>query len=132
MNNQATLDKSAIAISVVCAVHCLALPIVTVMYPSLIGYFFAEESFHRWLSFVVLPLSVTALWMGCRHHKSVRVSTLGAAGLLVLVFAALFGHDVLGEAGEKVATVIGAGLIAIAHYLNFRLCLAHRNCSCFD
>jgi len=129
MNTQTVLDKSSISLSLVCAVHCLALPVITVMSPAPIGSAIAEESFHLWLAFVVLPISLVALFMGCRHHQHRGVVTLGLAGLLVLVFTALFGHDFLGEVGEKIATVVGAGMIAIAHYRNYRLCQQHHNCS---
>jgi len=132
MTTQTIFDKGAIALSVVCAVHCLALPVLAVMTPAIMGYFITDESFHRWLAFVVIPFSLIALTMGCRHHKNFTVAMLGVSGLLVLVFAAAFGHDLLGETGEKVATLFGAGLIAIAHYRNYRLCQQQRSCDCVD
>jgi len=125
MTTQAIFDKGAIALSLACAVHCLALPVLAVMTPAVMGYFITDESFHRWLAFVVIPISLFALTMGCRRHKSMTVFAFGISGIVVLVFAAAFGHDVLGEAGEKVATLIGAGLIAVAHYRNYRLCQKH-------
>jgi len=125
MTTQTIFDKGAIALSLVCAVHCLALPVLAVMTPAIMGYFITDESFHRWLAFVVIPFSVIALTLGCKRHKSYAVVTLGAVGLLVLLFAAAFGHDMLGETGEKVATIFGAGLIAMAHYKNYRLCQQH-------
>lgn len=129
MITQSTLDKSSISLSIACAVHCLALPVITVMSPALIGSAFADESFHRWLAFVVLPLSLVALFMGCRKHKHTGIVLLGLTGLVVLVLTALFGHDFLGEAGEKVATVLGAAMIALAHFRNYRLCKRHHACS---
>lgn len=128
MSPQTILDKSSISLSALCAVHCLALPIITVMSPALIGSAVAEESFHRWLAFVVLPISLVALFMGCRHHQQRGVVTLGVSGLLVLVCTAIFGHDLFGEVGEKIATVVGAGMIALAHFRNYRLCRQHHNC----
>ncbi len=125
MNTQLVLDKGSIALSLACAVHCLALPVITVMAPALMGYAIGDESFHRWLAFAVLPLSVVALMMGCKQHRTVSVVTLGAIGLLTILLTALFGHDVLGEAGEKIATVFGASMIAITHYRNYRLCQQH-------
>lgn len=125
---QNILDKSSISLSVACAVHCLALPVITVMSPALVGSVFADEVFHKWLAFVVIPLSLVALFMGCKSHKSRMVGFLGATGLLLLVFTALFGHDVMGETGEKIATVIGAGIIALAHFRNYKLCQQHHDC----
>jgi len=122
MNTQTIFDTGAITLSLVCAVHCLALPVLAVMTPAFMGYFITDESFHRWLAFVVIPVSLFALTLGCRRHKTLLVVTLGASGIVVLLFAAVFGHDVPGENVEKVATLLGAGLIAIAHYYNYRLC----------
>jgi len=130
--NQAVLDKSAIGLSLLCAVHCLALPLLAVLGPALTGYFVFEESFHRWLVVVVLPLSLVSLWMGCRHHKKIGVVALGVAGLMVLITAALAGHDLLGEWGEKIATLFGASLVALSHIRNFQLCREHIDCDCLE
>lgn len=124
---QKILDKSSISLSVACAVHCLVLPVITVLSPALIGSVFADELFHRWLAFVVVPLSLVALFMGCRHHMRLGVILFGIAGLLVLVATALLGHDLFGEIGEKFATVVGASMIAVAHYRNYQLCKRHHH-----
>ncbi len=128
MNTQLLLDKGSIALSVACGVHCLALPVITVMSPALIGYAIADEVFHQWLAFAVLPLSVVALTMGCRQHRRASVVLTGLAGLLIILLTVMFGHDVLGETGEKIATVIGASTIAIAHFRNYRLCQQQHEC----
>jgi hypothetical protein len=39
-----------------------------------------------------------------------------------LVFAALAGHALLGENGERVTTLLGATFIALAHIRNYKLC----------
>ena len=128
MISQNILDKSSISLSIACAVHCLMLPVITVMSPALIGSALADESFHRWLAFVVLPLSLVALFMGCRQHKHIGTVMLGLTGLAVLVLTALFGHGLFGEIGEKIATVVGAGIIAVAHFRNYRKCKRHHTC----
>ena len=118
------LDKSSVGLSTVCAVHCLLMPVAVVMLPSLAALPFADERFHVLLVFLVLPLSTLALTMGCRKHRSRRVMAVGVVGLVLLVGAALGGHDLLGELIEKSATVIGAVLVALSHVMNFRECRA--------
>ena len=118
------LDKSSVGLSTVCAVHCLLMPVAVVILPSLAALPVADERFHLLLVFFVLPLSTVALTMGCRKHKSWRVMAVGVGGLVLLVGAALAGHDLLGELTEKSATVIGAGLVALSHVMNFRKCRA--------
>ena len=40
------LDKSAISLSMVCVLHCIALPFLVIMVPQLTAYWFAGEDFH--------------------------------------------------------------------------------------
>ena len=118
------LDKSSVGLSTVCAVHCLLMPVAVVMLPSLAALPFADEHFHILLVFFVLPLSIVALTMGCRKHRSWRVMAVGLSGLVLLVGAALVGHDLFGELMEKTATVVGAGLVALSHVMNYKKCRA--------
>jgi len=71
---------------------------------------------------LIIPTSLVALSLGCRLHKSWLVFLLGAAGMSILVLTAFFAHDFLGEQLEKVATILGAILIAASHAQNFSLC----------
>ena len=50
-------------------------------------------------------------------------------GLVVLILAGVLGHDILGEVGERVATVIGSFFIIFSHYKNYSNCYRHR-CEC--
>ena len=45
MTITALLDRSAILLSMICVVHCLALPVAIVILPALSAYWFAA-SFH--------------------------------------------------------------------------------------
>ena len=120
------LDKSAIGLSVVCAVHCVALPIALFMLPSLAGLWFVDESFHVMLIFMVLPISIAAVYLGCKQHRSFRAFAFAFLGLVLLILAVVLGHDLLGELGEKALTVVGAALLTVGHIKNFRSCLACR------
>jgi hypothetical protein len=46
---------------------------------------------------------------------------------MTLCMTALFGHDYLGEELEKLFTLVGAILVALSHFFNFRLCQL-KNC----
>lgn len=116
------LDKTAIGLSAICAIHCLALPVALALLPSLALLPVADESFHLLLVWLVLPTSVVALALGCKRHQQWQVLAWGIAGLAVLVFAAALGHDLLGENLEKWTTVAGASLVATGHVLNYRHC----------
>ena len=126
-NIQAMSDKTAISLSILCALHCLALPVLVVMLPSLTAWNLASEEAHLWLLVAVIPISVYALTMGCRKHQQFNIMFLGLIGLALLIIAAWLGHDILGEIGEKTILTIGAAVIALSHLLNQRQC---RRVSC--
>ncbi|MDE1465865.1 MerC domain-containing protein [Spartinivicinus poritis] len=121
-NIQTTLDKAAVGVSFLCVAHCLLIPVVIVIIPTVVSAMLSDEVFHKVLILFVLPTSILALIMGWQKHKAWSVILLGAIGLLIITLAALYGHDIVGEAGEKWATIIGSIVIALSHYKNQKLC----------
>ncbi len=118
-------DKAAIGLSLLCTLHCLLLPVAAALLPSLAMFGLEDELFHRVLLLVVLPVSAYALWSGLRKHNSGKVLALGVAGMVMLMVTAVIGHDVFGENGERLMTVLGSLLVASSHIRNFRLCQIH-------
>lgn len=129
---QSFTDKTAISLSFLCTIHCLAMPLLVVLLPSLAALPLEEEAFHLWMVFIVVPVSIYALTMGCKNHKRYRVLLVGGIGLCILIATVLAGHDALGETWEKTLTVIGSSIIALGHFWNHRLCQQHDSCDCSD
>lgn len=123
-------DRAAMGLSGLCAVHCLLLPLAISLMPALAGLGLDDEAFHLWMVLVVLPISIYALFSGCRKHKNASVLALGFTGLGLLITALALGHDALGETGERAATLLGALLVAGAHIKNYRLCRSAAECDC--
>jgi hypothetical protein len=119
---QMLMDRTAIALSTACAIHCLFLPVVVVMFPALTTTFFGNENFHHLLLWFVFPTSTIAVMQGCRRHKDKIVLTFVLMGLAFLIATATIGHDFLGEEGERAATVLGAIILVFGHLRNYRLC----------
>ena len=117
-----TLDKFAVSTSAFCALHCLFLPFLLGVFPALGASIFGQDSFHTLLLWLVIPLSVLALLMGCQKHKRGLVALTGLAGVSVIIVAASMGHEGLGEMGERLTTLIGAILIATGHICNYVFC----------
>ena len=115
-------DKIAISFSVVCALHCLLLPIIVIFLPSISATFLGTEDFHKTLLYFVIPSSIIALSLGCKMHGKYEVYSYGFFGIGALLFASFFGHDYLGEVGEISLTLIGAGIVSLGHYKNQKLC----------
>ncbi len=110
--------------SALCALHCLAAPVLLVAGTALPATFAGDESFHQLLLWALLPAGSLAFGLGCFKHKDLRVLALGVLGLAGISAAAWLGHDGLGEVGERSATLASAGLLIAAHVLNFRQCRA--------
>jgi len=114
------LDRFAVLLSLVCMIHCLAIPLLAALLPIVGGVLLPDREFHWVMLGLVLPASLWALMSGCRRHRRLRVAAIGSAGLGVLIAVALFGHALFGPAGERFATSAGSTLVAVAHFLNYR------------
>lgn len=121
MKIQHLSDKFAMAFSFLCLVHCLILPAFFILVPSLALSFLSDEMVHKGLLMAVLPISFIALAFGFKKHGNASVLITIVCGLIVLCFAAFAGHELLGEIGEVVLTVVGSLLVALGHFRNTRL-----------
>lgn len=52
------MDKFAIGLSAMCAIHCLAVPVLLVLLPSAAALGLGNEQFHFWMLVAVLPSSL--------------------------------------------------------------------------
>jgi len=113
-----TIDLIALSSSIICAVHCAAIPVV-LSFSSLNSLHFLKNPYIEWtfISFGLVFVLVS-LWPSYKkiHHltKPLQYATLGFA------FIAL-GRLHLTELWEVLNTVIGASTVALAHYLNWKL-----------
>ena len=93
-------DKVAIGLSLACALHCLVVPVIVSLYPSVITAGLQDERIHLALLAFVIPFSAFSLTMGCRQHRKLPVVSVGAAGIFVLILSALLGYELGGESLE--------------------------------
>ena len=114
-------NKSSIVLSSICIAHCLLMPLLLSLTPSL-NLYFAEDSSHYWMLFAVLPISFFSLLIGCKKHKSLGVGILILTGLFLLVFSVLLGHEFLGEKLEKFLIFTASVFLIFGHFKNYRLC----------
>ena len=116
-------DQLAVSLSLICAIHCFAGPIIIALLPSFqILSCSNNESVHYWMMFGILPSSLISLGMGCRKHKKLNFLLMGLIGLTVLTIASIWGHQLLGCKYEKYLTLLGSCIIAFAHVNNYLLC----------
>jgi len=122
------IDKISIALSALCAVHCLVLPVLAGILPALAAATASHAHFHVLMLLLVIPLSGLALGAGWLRHRDAIVLTLGLCGMGLMIFAATVGHDLLGHDGERWATLAGSFILATGHFRNFRRCRPSDGC----
>ena len=119
---RAIADWLGIAASTACAVHCMLVPIVLVTGTVLPASLLEGETFHLAMVWMILPAAIVAFGVGCWQHKDKWVFGLGAAGLTGIILSATVLHDLVGETGERVGTLVSAAVLIFAHYRNYQLC----------
>ena len=124
----ALLDLSSIGLSVLCLVHCLALPVLVAVLPAF-SQVLAADWVHMGLVCLAIPLTIWALYQSGGWHRQVVV-ILAVSGLMLLALAAFVAelHDY-----EIAMSILGALLVASAHALNTYLhARAHRKSVAHD
>ena len=123
-------DKTAISLSLLCALHCLATPVLITVLPSAIALRLENEIFHLWMLIAVVPISLFALTLGCREHRNLGVAGSGTMGIALMCVAIMLGDDLLGPFSERALTLLGAGLVTGSHVRNFIICRQSNICDC--
>ncbi|HVY63959.1 MAG TPA: MerC domain-containing protein [Gammaproteobacteria bacterium] len=114
-------DHIAIALSTVCIVHCLAVPVVVALLPVLaLTWGLNDAQFHTVMLWFVVPTSVLGFAFGYHAHRGATIVLLGAVAIAVLALVALRGHGVLTVVEETVVNIAASVLLAVAHWRNFR------------
>jgi len=124
-------DRLGAAASLLCAVHCAALPFVLALLPALGLGFLANHGFERAFIACASALAVTMAVHGYRRHRGVRVFALLVPGLSMLWiggFAFDLGHATL---WHSLFVAAGGSCVALAHVANLRLARTQEpNCDC--
>jgi hypothetical protein len=113
-------DHIAIALSSICIVHCLALPILVALLPVLALSWGNDGHFHALMLWFVVPTSLLGFAFGFHAHRGKAIVLLGATAIAVLAFVAFRGHDVWSATTETLVNVAASVLLAVAHWKNFR------------
>ena len=139
MNMNNITDKFSICLSMCCILHCLALPVLIVLLPSISSLWINDEIVHVYLVLLAIPISLFAMVKSLKVHNNYKCISLAVIGLLLLI-AAIFMHDIgsffseqghgeehghdehhgIGGLLEKIFTVLGALVLVSAHILNLK------------
>lgn len=116
------LDRTAILLSSLCLLHCLAIPVLVAV-GSIFGTWLSatESSVHWVLLALAAPISLIALWRGYSRFGAKANLIMGVIGLSLMFVGVL---QWMGEHWEVALTVAGVVLLIIAHVRNLD---AHRH-----
>jgi hypothetical protein len=107
------LDRIAMGLSGLCAVHCVATAVLLGLVASA-GGLLGKPIIHEVGLTLAMILGAIALGRGIREHGFVLPSAIGAAGLAVMAYAMT-----LHETGyEPALTILGVAVLAFGHRLN--------------
>jgi len=127
-HHPAWLDKLGVTASVLCLIHCLALPLLIPLVPilGLMGH----DEVHTLLLFPIVGLAGFGILPGFLRHRSMTVLLAAIAG--VLLCSAAVGAEVFFglHALDVPLTVAGGFCLVGAHLTNLRLTRAARACAC--
>ena len=112
------LDNAAVALSGLCLLHCLTLPLLIAVLPFM-GQF-GDGHFHMQMLVVVLPVSIVAFSLGYRRHHNKIIISWGFTGMLLLALGATVAHSSYGIVADRTLTIAAALILAFAHYFNNR------------
>ena len=111
------LDRFAIGLSGLCMVHCLATTVALAMLSAAGGLL--NPLIHEVGLTLAIILGTIALGRGALEHGYMAPAAVGAFGLGMMAGALHLPHD--GSGGvEALWTVLGVGVLALGHDLNYR------------
>lgn len=115
-NPKWNLDGLGVAVSGLCLIHCLALPILLALLPAL-SWLAPDEHIHQLLTVAAIPVALMALIPGYRLHRSLATLLGGFGGLGMMV-----GAPVLLPAYADAVSSTGAAILVTAHLCNRYQC----------
>ncbi len=125
-------DRFGMALSGICLVHCLALPLLVPMLTVVASHFafnLEHEALHLVLALLIVPTTCFAAWNGYKHHGSMGVVALLIGGAVVITLAALLGEQFPSEFYETTITTAGSLLLITGHWQNRRQCAVAEGCT---
>lgn len=111
-------ETAAMIASLICLIHCLALPLLVAALPLLSGSLVTSEIFHAVILAFAVPVSGIALIAGYHRHGASGPPVVGGIGLLCLI-AGVSLTD--GGWSETAFTVAGSLFLSVAHITNWRM-----------
>jgi len=121
-HHRAVSDMVGIGLSLLCLVHCLALPVLIAFAPAILRGLPGDDVTHRSLAVAIGFVGFLAFRSGYKVHRRRWVLAAFITGLLMVSIAAVLGDEFLTEYGEAAITVCGGLVLVSAHLVNRSFC----------
>jgi hypothetical protein len=112
-------DRMAVLLSGLCLVHCVS-TIAFVAILSSAGGMLLDPLFHEIGLGIAIALGFFTLGRGVLDHGYIMPVAIGSLGLGMMMGAITIGHDSGHGGAEVICTMLGVGLLALGHDLNYR------------
>lgn len=116
-------DRFGATASLLCAIHCAALPFVLAVLPAMGLAFLASHTFERAFVAFALLLALSSLITGWRRHQRFHALWILLPGMVLLLAGSMHMAD--GSFTHTVLLGLGGTLVATAHLVNLRLSHPH-------
>ena len=112
-------DRLAVLVSGLCLVHCVStIAIVAIL--SSAGGMLLDPLVHEVGLGIAIALGLFTLGRGVLDHGYMMPAAIGGLGLGMMIGAITLGHENGHNGAEVLYTMLGVGVLALAHDLNDR------------
>lgn len=120
------LDKMGIAVTSLCALHCILLPVLLPLIPLIGLTFIVDEAFEMSLFATTVVLGFSALSSGYfRYHRRLYPMVMLFVGCIIYLTKLWIGIE-----DDPILVMLSAAFIVAAHMLNMKLTSEHDQCEC--
>jgi hypothetical protein len=124
------LDRLGISASLLCAIHCAALPLALTILPLAGAHVLLDGSIELVMILISAVVGIVSLGTSYRVHRKLNPLLMMSAGATILI-ANFMGHDGHSHTAETLhpyIAVVAGLMIATAHRINMRLCASCETC----
>lgn len=114
-------DRVGATASLLCALHCAALPFVLTVLPALGLGFLGDHRFERVFIAFASVLALTTLIRGYRRHRMPGALSLLVPGLILLWTGGWIFDTGSAPVLHAALVTLGGSCVALAHFVNMRL-----------
>lgn len=116
-----SFDNLGILASMICLVHCLAMPFVVALLPFLGLSFLESHESHMWLGLAIITFALVAIVPSYMKHKKPSILAGMLIGIGLVIVGGFFSHELMIHEHEMNILIAGNLTLVVTHLLNKRV-----------